>query len=69
MSSLAILIVPELGTSKSPRSDSKVDLPEPEGPIIATFSPGFTAKETFSKIDNLPSPTLKSFPTPLTSKI
>ena len=30
---------PALGRSRQPRMPSRVDLPEPEGPMIATFSP------------------------------
>ena len=33
------VMVPEVGSSSRFRQRRKVDLPEPEGPIMATFSP------------------------------
>src|SRR6266496_6503622 len=40
---------PELGVSTPPRICSRVDLPEPEGPTMATNSPLFTPKLTLSR--------------------
>lgn len=39
---------PEVGLSSSPRMFSSVDLPHPEGPIIATNSPSSTLNVTLS---------------------
>ena len=39
---------PEVGLSRSPRMFSSVDLPHPEGPIIATNSPSSTLNVTLS---------------------
>ena len=33
------LKVPEVGESSRPRIDSSVDLPQPDGPEMATYSP------------------------------
>ena len=30
---------PSVGESRSPRSDRRVDLPQPDGPAIETYSP------------------------------
>ena len=38
--------VPLVGTSSAARMCISVDLPEPDGPITATSSPGFTCSET-----------------------
>ncbi len=37
---------PEVGVSKAPKICIRVDLPEPEGPMMATNSPSFTEKVT-----------------------
>ena len=37
---------PEVGESRPARMPSRVDLPEPEGPVSAIHSPGSTLKET-----------------------
>src|SRR5436305_13978152 len=37
---------PFVGRSRQPRRFIKVDLPEPDGPRIATNSPGYTSSET-----------------------
>ena len=46
MSSPAIVTVPLVGLSSAARMCISVDLPEPDGPITATSSPGITASET-----------------------
>ena len=38
------LKLPAVGESSIPKIDSKVDLPQPEGPIMATNSPCLTVK-------------------------
>ena len=38
--------VPEVGTSRQPRMCMRVDLPEPDGPMTATYSPASMVKET-----------------------
>ena len=55
----AIVIFPVVGVSSNPISDKRVHFPEPEGPIMATFSPDIIAKETFSKIVISPEAVLK----------
>jgi hypothetical protein len=35
------VIIPEVGTSRQPIMFIKVDLPDPEGPMMASTSPGF----------------------------
>jgi len=37
---------PEVGVSSRPRIDSRVDLPQPEGPEIDTYSPRWMLKCT-----------------------
>ena len=39
MSTPSKVMVPEVGSSSRFRQRRKVDLPEPEGPMMATFSP------------------------------
>ena len=39
-------IVPSVGLSKAPSMESSVVLPEPEGPMISTISPGLTVRDT-----------------------
>jgi len=41
-------IAPEVGRRMQPSIDSRVDFPEPEGPIINAISPGRTEKDTES---------------------
>src|SRR6188472_86846 len=41
-----ILTLPEIGCARPPITDSKVDLPPPLGPEIATLEPLSTVKET-----------------------
>jgi hypothetical protein len=38
--------VPEVGTSRQPRMFIRVDLPEPDEPMIAIISPAFTVRST-----------------------
>ena len=38
--------LPEVGTSRHPRMCISVDLPEPDGPMTATYSPLRISKET-----------------------
>src|SRR5580700_8740343 len=47
-SSLSSQISPEVGRSRQPIKFTKVDLPEPEGPMIAIHSPGSTLREKLS---------------------
>src|SRR5581483_5403499 len=42
-------ISPEEGRSRQPIKFTSVDLPEPEGPIMASHSPGATASEMLSR--------------------
>ena len=37
---------PDVGTSRQPRMCISVDLPEPDGPMTATYSPAAMSKET-----------------------
>ena len=37
---------PSVGLSSSPRMFSRVDLPQPDGPMMATNSPAFTSRFT-----------------------
>src|SRR5690554_6073955 len=46
---------PELGTSRPARIPSRVDFPEPEGPVIARLSPERTRRDTLCRIDKVPS--------------
>src|SRR6185369_3476831 len=48
-SSLSSQISPELGRSRHPIRLTRVDLPEPEGPMTASHSPGATSRETSSR--------------------
>jgi len=41
-----MLTVPELGRSSVPIRLSRVDLPEPDGPTMATNSPSSTLRDT-----------------------
>jgi len=43
-----LMIVPESGRSIAPIMCSRVDLPEPDGPVSATNSPGAIVKLTSS---------------------
>ena len=38
--------MPPSGSSRPARQDSSVDLPDPEGPVTATISPGSSSSET-----------------------
>ena len=38
--------VPDVGTSRQPRMCMRVDFPDPEGPMIATYSPVSISKDT-----------------------
>src|SRR5579864_8333871 len=42
-------ISPEVGRSRQPIRFTSVDLPEPEGPMIAIHSPGSTFREKLSR--------------------
>src|ERR1700719_814248 len=42
-------ISPEVGRSRQPIRFTRVDLPEPEGPMIAIHSPGSTFREKLSR--------------------
>src|SRR5579859_76605 len=42
-------ISPEVGRSRQPIRFTRVDLPEPEGPMIAIHSPGSTLREKSSR--------------------
>src|ERR1700680_1154385 len=42
-------ISPDLGRSRQPIRFTKVDLPEPDGPMIAIHSPGSTLSEKLSR--------------------
>ncbi len=44
------MIVPAVGRSSAPISCSSVVLPEPEGPVSATSSPGSIVNETSRRI-------------------
>src|SRR5689334_25297690 len=46
--------LPALGCSSPPRIDSSVLLPHPEGPTIATTSPGPTVNDTSSSTSSAP---------------
>ena len=48
-SSPAMNTLPAVGVSRPARQCSSVDLPEPDGPMIATNWPELTAKETWSR--------------------
>ena len=37
---------PELGTSRQPKKCMSVDLPDPEGPMMATYSPSLMVRLT-----------------------
>src|SRR5688572_20602020 len=54
----SIRIAPRSGRSNPARMFSKVDLPQPEGPTIATNSPSRTSKLTPSTTDSVPNPLL-----------
>src|SRR6185437_8137673 len=57
----AISTVPLVGRSRPPMMFSSVDLPEPEGPIWQTNSPGCTSRLTFTSARTISSPSLCSF--------
>src|SRR5690348_2759295 len=57
----AISTVPLVGRSRPPMTFSSVDLPEPEGPIRQTNSPGRTSRLTFTSALTISSPSLCSF--------
>ena len=40
---------PDVGTSSSPRTDSSVDLPQPDGPVMATYSPAAISRSMRSR--------------------
>src|SRR5579884_4539449 len=54
---------PVVGRSRPPSRASRVDFPQPEGPVMATNSPGATSKETPSSAVTATSPDLKTRPT------
>ena len=54
----ASVISPSLGPSSPPNRCSSVDLPEPEGPMMATNSPLFTTRFTPSRAFTNTSPIL-----------
>src|SRR5271155_3413856 len=47
-------ISPEVGRSRQPIRLTRVDLPEPDGPIIAIHSPGATLREKLSSARMVP---------------
>ncbi len=49
-------ILPSVGRSSRPAACSKLDLPEPDGPIRPTTSPGKTSRSTPFSTSNSPSP-------------
>src|SRR5215472_9308934 len=49
---------PLLGRSRPPSSASSVDLPPPDGPVMATNSPGATSNDTCSSAATCTSPDL-----------
>jgi acyl-CoA thioesterase I len=53
---------PSLGTSSPASSPSKVDLPEPETPMIATLSPALISKLTPDKMSSGPSAVMTRLP-------
>src|SRR5262245_55726835 len=52
---------PELGRSRQPRIPRSVVFPEPDGPMIATYSPSWTVKLTSCSAFTATSPVLCSF--------
>lgn len=63
----ASLTLPALGTSSPASSPSKVDLPEPELPVMATALPASTVKSIPSRIDSVPPASATRLPSPFTS--
>ena len=57
-------ISPADGVSSKPSSDKSVVFPDPDGPIIATVSPGIIEAVTFSKIEISPAAVEKRLCTP-----
>ena len=55
------------GTSSPASSPSKVDLPEPELPVMATALPASTVKSIPSRIDGVPPASATRLPSPFTS--
>src|SRR5215470_12454109 len=51
---------PAEGRSRPPSRASRVDLPPPDGPVIATNSPGATSNETLSSAATVTSPDLNT---------
>src|ERR1700675_3426346 len=49
-------ISPEVGRSRQPIRFTSVDLPEPDGPMIAIHSPGSTFREKLSRARMTPPP-------------
>ena len=60
---------PDVGVSRHPKICIKVDLPEPEGPIIATNSPFSISKLMFLRTGDIISPVLYDFAMSLISII
>lgn len=58
---------PLLGVSRPASNPSKVDLPEPEAPTIASASPGLTRKPISCRMVNVPSPLTTVLPSETTS--
>lgn len=59
--------LPDEGTSRPASSPSKVDLPEPELPVMATALPARTVKSMPSRIDSSPPASATRLPSPFTS--
>src|SRR5690606_4072924 len=59
--------VPEDGTSRPAISPSRVDLPDPELPMMATALPAATVKSIPSRIDSVPPASDTCLPSPATS--
>src|SRR5690606_29252257 len=59
--------VPEDGTSRPAMSPSRVDLPDPELPVMATALPAATVKSIPSRIDSVPPASDTCLPSPATS--
>ena len=51
------------GCNRAPATDNNVLFPDPDGPIIATKSPGLTDNETFFNARTVESPSLNDFVT------
>ena len=60
ISSPFTLTTPALGVSRPARIPNSVDLPDPEGPIIASASPSITVRLISSRIRRTPSEVVTS---------